>query len=314
MPSSLCDTHTHSLSLVPPAQVTIRNGFVIPASSIDLVSTDAAHIAYILSSLRLADTARAPQFSSDLSSPFYIGVQSQTQQPLLISPPASAEEVQVVVDLKWCTTNDAFPSSPAASKVTPVDTRVTLAGFRSEAQQPLFTDQGSFIFHTAHRTLVHFACVCARVCVRVCVCLGVLPDHSSHAFLQWFGRCRCIAILSKSTNIPKAVEFVTLEVEVDPAAFNARRSAPIDVADDCVCVCVCVCVRVCVCVLGIQCCYSPCCPHFHLCRPLLSNCCCVQSPRSARGDDLHALVTITALRAAAGRSFDGGRCGWRCDI
>ena len=182
MPNSHCDTRTHtSLSLlVSPAQVTIRNGFVIPASSIDLVSTDAAHIAYILSSLRLADTARAPQFSSDLSSPFYIGVQSQTQQPLLISPPASAEEVQVVVDLKWCTTNDAFPSSPAASKVTPVDTRVTLAGFRSEAQQPLFTDQGSFIFHTAHRTFVHSVCVWVRVCgcVRACVCVCNLPAHS----------------------------------------------------------------------------------------------------------------------------------------
>ena len=312
MPSSHTHTHTHSLSLVSPAQVTIRNGFVIPAGSIDLVSTDAAHITYILSSLRLADTARAPQFSSDLSSPFYIGVQSQTQQPLLISPPASAEEVQVVVDLKWCTTNDAFPSSPAASKVTPVDTRVTLAGFRSEAQQPLFTDQGSFIFHTAHRTLVHFACVCARVCVRVCVCLGVLPDHSSHAFLQWFGRCRCIAILSKSTNIPKAVEFVTLEVEVDPAAFNARRSAPIDVADDCVCVCVCVCLCVCVCVgdsvllFILLSSFPP--------LPLLLSNCCVQTPRSARADDLHALVPIRALRAAAGRSSDGGRCGWRCDL
>ena len=182
MPSSHCDTHTHtlSLSLVSPAQVTIRNGFVIPAGSIDLVSTDAAHITYILSSLRLADTARAPQFSSDLSSPFYIGVQSQTQQPLLISPPASAEEVQVVVDLKWCTTNDAFPSSPAASKVTPVDTRVTLAGFRSEAQQPVFTDQGSFIFHTAHRTFVHSVCVWVRVCgcVRACVCVCVQPSCS----------------------------------------------------------------------------------------------------------------------------------------
>ena len=33
---------------------------------------------------------------------------------------------------------------------------------------------------------------------------------------------------------------MTLEIEVDPAAFNARRSAPIDVADDCACVCVCV--------------------------------------------------------------------------
>ena len=32
---------------------------------------------------------------------------------------------------------------------------------------------------------------------------------------------------------------MTLEIEVDPAAFNARRSAPIDVADDCACVCVC---------------------------------------------------------------------------
>ena len=185
MPSSLCDTHTHSLSLVPPAQVTIRNGFVIPASSIDLVSTDAAHIAYILSSLRLADTARAPQFSSDLSSPFYIGVQSQTQQPLLISPPASAEEVQVVVDLKWCTTNDAFPSSPAASKVTPVDTRVTLAGFRSEAQQPLFTDQGSFIFHTAHRTFVHSVYVC------VCACVCNLPAHPPSLPTVWLVQVHC---------------------------------------------------------------------------------------------------------------------------
>ena len=32
-----------------------------------------------------------------------------------------------------------------------------------------------------------------------------------------------------------------------------------------VCVFVCVCVCVCVCVLGIQCCCSSCCPHFHLC-------------------------------------------------
>ena len=72
------------------------------------------------------------------------------------------------------------------------------------------------------------------MCVCVCATFLLTP-----LLFQRFGWCRCIAISSKSTNIPEAVEFVTLEIEVDPAAFNARRSAPIDVADDCACVCVC---------------------------------------------------------------------------
>ena len=109
-------------------------------------------MSYLVSSLLVADTARLPQFTSDLAAPFYIGVRSSSGQPLLISMP-HASEGEIAVAFRWCTTNGDFPSDPSASKLTAISSAVSLSGYSSADGEPIsFEDQGSWIYTSASRT------------------------------------------------------------------------------------------------------------------------------------------------------------------
>ncbi|EGD73426.1 TK/RTKC protein kinase [Salpingoeca rosetta] len=172
--------------------VSIRQGFFMEAEDVDLRETESSHLAFVLSSRGLADTARPAPFVSDLASPFFIGVRSASGRPLIISPPEGVE-AEISVALSWCTTNAPIPQNPRPRHTVAAPVNVTLAGFTSTevAQPPVFTDQGSWILTTSTRS--------------------------------------CINIEAKSTKFSKALEFVTLEVGVvPPPQARRRRSLPED--------------------------------------------------------------------------------------
>ena len=159
------------LSLSPPvSQVSLRNGFAVAVDEIDVQSVGGVHTAYVLSSVHLAHTARLPAFDSDLSRSFFIGVQSTSGQPLIVSPPAGSA-AQVIVSLRWCTTADAFPTTaPPPHTVEHINTTVALAGYQASTAAGgdsgdsgggggggvTFSDQGSWIYRDDDRTLVEY--------------------------------------------------------------------------------------------------------------------------------------------------------------
>ena len=131
-------------------------------------SVGGVHTAYVLSSVHLAHTARLPAFDSDLSRSFFIGVQSTSGQPLIVSPPAGSA-AQVIVSLRWCTTADAFPTTaPPPHTVEHINTTVALAGYQASTAAGgdsgdsgggggvTFSDQGSWIYRDDDRTLVEY--------------------------------------------------------------------------------------------------------------------------------------------------------------
>ena len=140
-------------------QVAARNGLLVTAQTIDVVSSGNVHVAYVVSSLRLADTTPPPQFENDLSRTFYIGVQSSEQQPLIISLQDGAATT-VVVELRWCTGGAEFPTNLDPELTTNINVNVLLSGFTSDGPAPQFEDQGSFIFEDASRTCVQIYMLC----------------------------------------------------------------------------------------------------------------------------------------------------------
>ena len=133
---------------------------------IDVQSVGGVHTAYVLSSVHLAHTARLPAFDSDLSRSFFIGVQSTSGQPLIVSPPAGSA-AQVIVSLRWCTTADAFPATaPPPHAVEHINTTVAPAGYKASTTAAgdgesggdgvTFSDQGSWIYRDDDRTLVEY--------------------------------------------------------------------------------------------------------------------------------------------------------------
>ena len=134
-------------------QVSIRNGFKIVVDKVDAQTVGGEQHVFMVSSHRLADTARPPVFTSDLSRSFYIGIQAFDDQPLKVTP-LEGSHAHFHLYMQWCSDPDSPPSNPPPSMVTRVNTTVALSSYASEVGTvpPRDSFEYTTIFHSHQQT------------------------------------------------------------------------------------------------------------------------------------------------------------------